>query len=143
MACRAARPVALTARKIAPLRFIYQTTLIAVAKDAALHYAMLLGINLEGLKMTKTVTRLMAAVAALGLVAAPIVAHANTRAGDSTATYSTSNALPGLGRAADGEGQGEEDGTGGLLLGAVAVGVIITGIFVAADNGDGDASPGT
>jgi hypothetical protein len=95
--------------------------------------------------MTKTVTRMMAAAAALGLVAAPIMAQANTRAGDSTATYSTSNALPGLGRAAGGEGQGEE-GIGGssLFLGAAAVGLIIAGVVVASDSGDdGDASPGT
>lgn len=94
--------------------------------------------------MTKTVTRMMAAAAALGLVAAPIMAHANTRAGDSNAAYSTSNALPGLGRAAGGEGQGEEEGgSGALLLGAAAVGVIIAGIVVAADSGNQDASPGT
>lgn len=93
--------------------------------------------------MTKTVTRMMAAAAALGLVAAPIMAHANTRAGDSTTAYSTSNALPGLGRAADGEGQ-EEGGNGaGLLLGVAAVGVIIAGVVVAADSGNNDASPGT
>lgn len=94
--------------------------------------------------MTKTVTRMIAAAAALGLVAAPIMAQANTRAGDSTATYSTSNALPGLGRAAGGEGQGEEAGGGYLLLGAAAVGVIFAGVVVAADSGDnGDTSPGT
>jgi hypothetical protein len=95
--------------------------------------------------MTKTVTRMMAAAAALGLVAAPIMAQANTRAGDSTATYSTSNALPGLGRAADGEGQGEEGaGIGPLLLGAGAVAAIIGGIVIASDGGDDDdASPGT
>lgn len=94
--------------------------------------------------MTKIVTRMMAAAAALGLVAAPIMAQANTRAGDSTATYSTANALPGLGRAAGGEGQGEEEGGAGvLLLGGAAAALIIAGIVVAADSGDNDASPGT
>jgi len=93
--------------------------------------------------MTKTVTRMMAAAAALGLVAAPIMAQANTRAADSAASYSTSNALPGLGRAAGGEGQSEEDtGVGSLLLGGVAVAVIIGGIIIASDSGDnGCASP--
>lgn len=92
--------------------------------------------------MTKTVTRMMAAAAAIGLVAAPIMAHANTRAGASTANYSSSNALPGLGRAASGEGQGEEEGgAGGLLLGAVAGGLIIAGIYFASDD-DNCASPG-
>lgn len=91
--------------------------------------------------MTKTVTRMMAAAAALGLVAAPIMAHANTRAGASTASYSASNALQGLGRAASGEGQGEEGGAGGLLLGAVAGGLFIAGIYFASDD-DNCASPG-
>jgi hypothetical protein len=54
--------------------------------------------------MTKTMTRMIAAVAAMGLVATPIVAQANTRASDSAATYSTVNAAPGLGREAEGEG---------------------------------------
>ncbi|WP_285713676.1 hypothetical protein [Erythrobacter oryzae] len=94
--------------------------------------------------MIKTVTRMLAATAALGLVAAPIMAQANTRAADSAAAYSTANALPGLGRAAGGEGQAEE-GAGGsaLLIGGVAVAVIIGGIVVASDSGDnGCASPG-
>lgn len=93
--------------------------------------------------MTKTVTRMMAATAALGLVAAPIMAQANTRAADSATTYNTSNALPGLGRAAGGEGQGEE-GIGGtaLIVGGLAIAAIIGGIVVASDSGDEDcASP--
>lgn len=94
--------------------------------------------------MTKTVTRLMAATAALGLVAAPIMAQANTRAGDSAATYSTSNAAPGLGRAADGEGQEGEPGIGfgGLALAGAAAALGIAAIATAADSGDdGEASP--
>ena len=93
--------------------------------------------------MIKTATRLMAATAALGLVAAPIVAQANTRAGDSGAVYSVSNAAPGLGRAADGEGQeGGGIGIGLLLLGGAAA---ITGILIATDvigQDDDCASPG-
>ena len=94
--------------------------------------------------MIKTVTRMLAATAALGLVAAPIMAQANTRAADSAASYSTSNALPGLGRAAGGEGQAEEGtGAGTILLGGFAVAAIIGGIVIAADSGDDDcASPG-
>jgi hypothetical protein len=93
--------------------------------------------------MTKTVTRMMAAAAALGLVAAPIMAQANTRAADSTATYSTANALPGLGRAADGEGQGEETGVGPLFVGGLAVAAVIAGVAVAADSdGDSNGTPG-
>ena len=95
--------------------------------------------------MIKTVTRMMAAAAALGLVGAPIMAQANTRAADSAASYSTSNALPGLGRAADGEGQAEEGASlTAIIVGGVAVAAIIAGIATAADsNRDEDASPGT
>jgi hypothetical protein len=96
--------------------------------------------------MIKTVTRMMAATAALGLVAAPMVASANTRAGDSGAVYNTSNSMPGLGRAGSGERQGEEGGGGALLLGAAAGVAIIAGVLVATDVlGDDDddcASPG-
>lgn len=91
--------------------------------------------------MTKTVTRMMAAAAALGLVAAPIMAQANTRAGSSSAGYSTANALPGLGRAASGEGQEEEGGFGEILLGAAAGGLFIAGVYFASDDGE-CASPG-
>lgn len=95
--------------------------------------------------MIKTVTRMMAATAALGLVAAPIIAHANTRAGDSNASYSTSNALPGLGRASGGEGQEEEGDAGSLLLAAGAGTLIVIGGLIAFDviGDDNDcASPG-
>ena len=95
--------------------------------------------------MTKTVTRMMAAAAALGLVAAPIMAQANTRAADNGATYSTSNALPGLGRAANGEGQEEEAGVGftELAIGVVAVATIVGGMVTLADSNEDDdcASP--
>jgi hypothetical protein len=97
--------------------------------------------------MIKTVSRMMAATAALGLVAAPMMANANTRAGDSGAVYSTSNAAPGLGRAAGGEGQGEEEGgAGSLLIGAGALGAIVVGGLIAGGviggNDDDCASPG-
>lgn len=93
--------------------------------------------------MIKTMTRLLAATAAVGLVAAPIMASANTRAGAAGTVYSTSNSLPGLGRAADGEGQGEGGGTSGLLIGIAAFGVIAAGAYVAFEAGDDDcASPG-
>lgn len=97
--------------------------------------------------MIKTATRMMAATAALGLVAAPMVASANTRAGDSGAVYSTSNSMPGLGRASGGEGQGEEGGgAGALLLGGGALVAIVVGTLIATDViGDDDddcASPG-
>ena len=96
--------------------------------------------------MIKTVTRMMAAAAALGLVAAPMMANASTRAGDSGSVYSTSNAAPGLGRASAGEGQGEEGGVGAIFLGGGALALGVLGILVATDVlGDDDAdcaSPG-
>jgi len=97
--------------------------------------------------MIKTVTRMLAASAALGLVAAPIMAQANTRAADSSAVYSVSN--PGLGRAADGEGQAEGAGIAGFILPVATVTVIVLGTLVATDvigeddDEVGDGSPGT
>lgn len=92
--------------------------------------------------MIKTVTRMIAATVALGFVAAPIMVQANTRAGDSGAMY----AAPGLGRAAAGEGQDEEDGVGAYLLFGGAAVAIVAGILIATDvlgDDDGDcASPG-
>lgn len=96
--------------------------------------------------MIKTMTRMMAATAALGLVAAPIVAQANTRAGDSTAVYSVGNSAPGLGRADDGEDLVAKK-SGGLIYVFLAGTTFLLGIFVATDVlGDDDgncASPGT
>lgn len=92
--------------------------------------------------MFKTVTRMMAATAALGLVSAPIIAHANTRAGNSGIAQSAST--PGLGRAAAGEGQGEEEG-GSIVLTLAAGGLIVVGGLIAFDvigSDDDCASPG-
>ena len=97
--------------------------------------------------MIKTVSRALAATAALGLVAAPIVAEANTRAGSNAAVYSVTNAAPGLGRSADGEEQAES-GLLTAIITAVSVTSIVVGGLVAGDiigenNDDEDASPGT
>jgi hypothetical protein len=94
--------------------------------------------------MIKTVSRLAAATAALGLVAAPIMAQANTRAGDSNAVYSVGNAAPGLGRSAEGEDiAGRGVGFVVLLIGGT---LFVVGILTATDvlgDDDGDcASPG-
>ena len=84
-----------------------------------------------------------AASAALGLVAAPIMASANTRAGDAGSVYSVSNSAPGLGRAASGEGQNDDDaGAGAFLLGALALVAIGGGIYIALDDNGNRASPG-
>ena len=93
--------------------------------------------------MMKTVSRMLAASAALGLVAAPIMASANTRAGDAGSVYSASNSVPGLGRVAAGEGQIDDDnGVGPLLLGALALVAIGGGIYFALDDNGDRASPG-
>lgn len=94
--------------------------------------------------MTKTMTRMIAAVAAMGLVATPIVAQAGTRAGDSAATYSTSEAGPGLGREAEGEGQAA-GGFVWLIFGVAATALTYAGLLASGAIQDGDAqciSPG-
>lgn len=97
--------------------------------------------------MIKTATRFMVAAAALGLVSAPIMVQANTRAGDSGSVYRTGSSAPGLGRAGDGEEQGEEAGAVGILLGIGAVGLGLVGLGLATgvigDEDDADGSPGT
>lgn len=92
--------------------------------------------------MIKTMTRLLAASAAVGLVAAPIMANANTRAGAAGTVYSVSGSMPGLGRASDGEGQeGGGNGTG-ILLGIAGFGLVIAGAVVGFGGDDDCVSPG-
>lgn len=55
--------------------------------------------------MSTTVIRVIAATVVAGLVATPVVAQANTRASENRVTYSASEAAPGIGRSASGEGQ--------------------------------------
>lgn len=91
--------------------------------------------------MMKTMTRILAATAAMGLAFAPIAAQANTRAGDSGAVYSVSNAAPGIGRDAEGESFVGIP-IAALLIGGVA---LVTTIVAFADTttGNNDQSPGT
>jgi hypothetical protein len=120
---------------------------LTVAKRAALHYEFLRRIFKKGSNMIKTVSRMMVATAALGLVSAPIMVQANTRAGDSGSVYSIGNSAPGLGRAAGGEEQGEEEGGIGTLLltgGAVSL-IVVGGLLAGGVIGDDDSdcvSPG-
>lgn len=88
--------------------------------------------------MTKTVTRMIASMAALSLAATPIVAQANTRAGDSTATYSVSQSAPGLGREAEGEGAFQLALIGGLLVALTpfAVATLLAAGIVQDDDGN-------
>ncbi|MCL9998917.1 MAG: hypothetical protein NBV68_06015 [Erythrobacter sp.] len=95
--------------------------------------------------MTKIVTRMVAAAAAMSFVATPIVAQANTRAGDSEATYSVANPGPGLGRDAEGEGQAQ----GGLIWLVVGIGAVTAAVYAGLiasgviEEGDGECiSPG-
>ncbi len=90
--------------------------------------------------MIKTTSRLLVTVAAASMAFAPIAAQANTRAGDNTPVYSTSNAQPGTARAADGE---ELRGTPGILIALLAAAAAIAGIVVLAGNDSDDGSPGT
>lgn len=93
--------------------------------------------------MTKTMTRMIAAVAAMGLVATPIVAQASTRASDSTPVYSVSNAGPGLGRDAEGEGQAQFLS---IILPiftvtAVTLGALLAGGVIGEDQGQCQSPP--
>lgn len=94
--------------------------------------------------MMKTATRMMLAAAVASMAVMPIAAQANTRAGDSGAVYSTSNAQPGLARAANGE---KLVGGGSIFLLLAAAAAAITGLLVATDvigdDNDDDQSPGT
>lgn len=90
--------------------------------------------------MLKTMSRMMAAVAALGLVVTPVMAQANTRAGDNGTVYNVS--APGLGRDDEGE---DFAGIAPLALVIAVVTATVTAIITAAeqvDNDDGQ-SPGT
>ena len=97
----------------------------------------------KGLKMYKTMTRMLAATAALSLATAPIVAHANTRAGDTS--FAVAASAPGLGRADVGEGQNEKR-FGNFFLAAGAVALAVVGALIAAgvigDDDDDCVSPG-
>lgn len=88
--------------------------------------------------MTKTVTRMIASMAAFGLVATPIVAQANTRAGDSAVTYSTTEAGPGLGREAEGEGAFAIASVLGVLvvLTPIVIGALIASGVIQDDDGN-------
>lgn len=94
--------------------------------------------------MINFATRMMMTAAAASMAFAPVVAQANTRASDSKTVYSTSNAKPGLGRAAKGEKQAQGMSIILGLLGATAVvvgGLIAGGVI--GDSTDDDQSPGT
>lgn len=90
--------------------------------------------------MMKIASRLTMAAAAATMAVAPIAVQANTRAGDSGASYSTSAAQPGLGRAANGESVG---GGASVLLAILASALIIGGIVMSSDSDDNGQSPGT
>lgn len=93
--------------------------------------------------MRKTAQKLLAALAVGSLVMTPVAAQANTRAGDSSSFYTSSQVQPGLGRSSDGEGIAGESGD---IIALILVGLWATGIIViVADIGDDDnenQSPG-
>ncbi|QUL37651.1 hypothetical protein [Erythrobacter sp. JK5] len=80
--------------------------------------------------------------AAASMALAPIAAQANTRAGDSSAIYSSSAfSQPGVDRAADGE---DIVGTSGIFIIVFVTATIIGIILIADDDNDDDnnQSPG-
>jgi hypothetical protein len=111
----------------------------AVAKLAALHYAVLRRDLWKGYTMMKIATRLVMAAAAASMAVTPIAAQANTRAGDNGSVYSVA-AAPGLGRAA--EGESAKSGFS-IILGLFAAAAIIGGIILASSSDDKGQSPGT
>ncbi len=93
--------------------------------------------------MPKTAQKLLTALAAGSLVFTPVVAQANTRAGDSASLYTSAQVQPGLGRSAEGEGVVGESGD---IIALILVALWTAGIIViVADVGDDDnenQSPG-
>ncbi|MEP0189066.1 MAG: hypothetical protein ABJP70_04705 [Erythrobacter sp.] len=85
----------------------------------------------------KLISRIAMGVAAMGMAFAPIAAQANTRAGDSTATYAVGASQPGLGREASGD---LLEGEGSIIILLFAAAAIAAGILILVD--DDDQSPG-
>lgn len=88
--------------------------------------------------MFKTVSRMMIAVAAVGLALGPVAAQAGTRAGDNDTVY------------AQGEKKKKKKrgaiiwwGGGTVLLTLAATGLFLGGAKEAADQDNGGQSPGT
>lgn len=90
--------------------------------------------------MIKTTSRLLVATAAASMAFTPIVAQANTRAGDNAPVYTSQSAQPGTARDAEGEGV---RGGSSIILALLAAAAVVGGIIVAAGNEDDDQSPGT
>ncbi|MDJ0979385.1 MAG: hypothetical protein QNI87_12735 [Erythrobacter sp.] len=82
-------------------------------------------------------TRLLMAASAVSLAIAPVAATANTRASDTSPTYTSSASKPGKGRDAKGE-KLVAPGVLVAILGAAAA----AGIFIIIDDGDDDQSVG-
>lgn len=94
--------------------------------------------------MKNTVSRVLVAAAAAGMVFAPISAQANTRAADNAPVYSTSNASqPGLAGQAEGEEVGGGGGAGAIILALLGAAAAIAGIIAVSDDEDDGQSPGT
>ncbi|MEM8725666.1 MAG: hypothetical protein AAGE86_09115 [Pseudomonadota bacterium] len=85
--------------------------------------------------MSKITQKLTVALAATGLILAPVAAQANTRAGDSASIYTSAQVGPGAGRAAEGDGLGGEPGD---IIGILLAGLWLTGIIVIVADFDGD-----
>lgn len=87
--------------------------------------------------------KLTSILAVAGLSLAPIAAQANTRAGDSSATYSSALSQPGQGRSVEGE---NASGAGNIiamaLLGLWASGIIIVAADINFGGDDDNQSPG-
>lgn len=94
--------------------------------------------------MLKTIQKMTTALAAAGLVLAPVAAQANTRAGDNASFYTASQSQPGLQSTTEGESiQGTGDIIALFLAGLWVTGIIIIAADVGDDSDDDDnQSPG-
>lgn len=90
--------------------------------------------------MMKIASRIMVAVAATGMMVAPIAAQASTRASGSDSVYSVSASQPGLGRGEEGE---SIKGGISIVLALLAAAAVIGGIIAATSSDDNGQSPGT
>ncbi|MEP0189081.1 MAG: hypothetical protein ABJP70_04630 [Erythrobacter sp.] len=93
--------------------------------------------------MPHFVQKLTSIVAVASLSLAPVAAHANTRAGDSSTVYSSSLSQPGQGRSINGESvSGSGDIIAMVLLGLWASGIFIVAADIQFGGDDDNQSPG-
>ena len=88
-------------------------------------------------------SRIFSAIGTLALVAAPVAAHANTRAADAQAVSVQPAMMSDVTRASEtAKSESELFGGTSVILAIAALAAVIIGIIIAVDD-DEDVSPGT